>query len=217
MVQQDKRRLFRGTLLVLFVAMFSMCAMQAQAGGYFAKNPDDQPSVFTYGLRGLGVGTLDGMAAGYLVIHTDASEMADWRVFLVSMGIGALGGAALGLTTGFVDVAMYSRYPNGNYVGMGAIILRDSLYGALFGALLGTIGGGVGAILKSDAQYLPLGAAIGALAGTGLGILIGVIEGRVLTRRHRADRRASLQFLVIPVMTERQHMIPAIGFGGTFR
>ena len=208
---------FTGVLCsLIFVAAVGGYSPDAHAGGYFAKNPDSQPSIFTYGLRGLGVGTLDGMAAGYLLIYTDFSEADDWRVFLATTGIGALGGAALGLTTGFIDLAMYSKYPNGNYVGMGAIILRDALYGALFGALTGTIAGGVVAILDSEAVYVPLGAAIGTLAGTGLGILIGIIEGRVLTRRHGGGRRANLQFNFAPVMTAQQHVIPGVGLAGTF-
>jgi hypothetical protein len=201
---------------LLFIALFTMYAIPANAGGYFAKNPDDQPSVFTYGLRGLGVGTLDGMAVGYLMIYTDASSADDWRLFLASTGIGALGGAALGLATGFIDMALYSRHPDGNYVGMGAIILRDSLYGSLFGALTGTIGGGVAAILNKEADSILLGAAIGALSGTALGILIGVIEGRVLTKRHTSAHSATMQFNFSPVMTCRNRLAPGVGIMGTF-
>lgn len=201
---------------LLFVTLFTMYAIPAEAGGYFARNPDNQPSIFTYGLRGLGVGTLDGMAAGYLLIYSDFSDVEDWRLFLATTGIGALGGAGLGLATGFIDLAMYSKYPNGNYVGMGAIILRDALYGSLFGALTGAIAGGVVGILDSEAVYVPLGAAIGALAGTGLGIMIGVIEGRVLTRRHHAGRRANIQVNITPVMTAQREVIPGVGLAGTF-
>lgn len=211
-----KMKLYSLVFPLLFIALFTMYAIPANAGGYFAKNPDDQPSVFTYGLRGLGVGTLDGMAVGYLMIYTDASSVEDWRLFLASTGIGALGGAVLGLATGFVDMAMYSRHPDGNYVGMGAIILRDSLYGALFGVLTGTIGGGVAAILNKEADSILLGMAIGALSGTALGILVGVIEGRVLTKRHNSRRNATLQFNFSPVTTARNHLAPGVGIVGTF-
>ena len=216
MNHQQKKLSGNYLLPLLFVTLFSMYAIPAEAGGYFASNPDNQPSIFTYGLRGMGVGALDGMAVGYLMIYNDVSSTADWRVFLAGMGIGALGGAVLGLTTGFIDLGMYSRYPNGNYVGMGAIILRDSLYGALFGGLAGAIGGGVAAIMNSEGKAVPFWAAIGTLAGTGFGIIIGVIEGRVLTRRHDSSGRASLQFSFVPVQTAKQRMVPGIGLGGTF-
>ncbi|MBN2531094.1 MAG: hypothetical protein JXR76_32210 [Deltaproteobacteria bacterium] len=215
-MQRQKAKLSALIFPLLFIALFTMYAVPAEAGGYFAQNPDEQPSIFTYGLRGIGVGALDGMAAGYLVIYSEISDVEEWRIFLASTGIGAMGGAALGLATGFIDMAMYSRYPSGHYVGMGAIILRDALYGALFGGLLGTIGGGVAAILNEEGKSVPLGAAIGTLSGTALGILIGVIEGRVLTRRHDSHRQARLQFGVTPVMTAERRWVPLAGIAGTF-
>lgn len=211
-----KNRLSSVGFPLLFILLFTMYAVPVEAGGYFAHNPDDQPSIFTYGLRGLGVGTLDGMAVGYLMIHYDAANYEDWQVFMASTGIGALSGAVLGLTTGFIDLAMYAKYPNGNYVGTGAIILRDSLYGAAFGALAGTIAGGVMAILEEEGRKVPMGTAIGTLSGTALGILIGIIEGRVLTHRHNLRRRANLQLNITPVLTAKLHLVPGAGVAGTF-
>jgi hypothetical protein len=152
----------------------------AQAGGFFGPDPDYAPSVFTYGYRGLLTGGLVGLSAGYLVARRDGFERDDYRPLVLGGGIGALSGAALGLTLGFVDLA-------DDRPGMGSIALRDTLYGAGFGALLGAITGGLVIIRTREAEHLLFGASIGTLAGAALGLGIGLIEGRriVSSPQHR--------------------------------
>ena len=215
-MQNARIRLGLKILPVFFTALFFMTSATARAGGYFAGDPDSQPSIFSYVMRGMGVGAIDGLASGYLIVHTEASSMAEWRILLMSTGIGALGGMGLGLGTGFIDLMMYRKYPNGDYVGLGAIILRDSLYGALIGALAGVIGGGVAALANDEPKSIAFGAAIGALSGTGAGILIGVIEGKVLTARHRRGRRARIWLAPTPMMTAARSWTLGPGIMGTF-
>jgi hypothetical protein len=215
----DTARVKLGLVVVplVLVAFVSIYTTTAEAGGYFAEDPDSQPSIFTYGFRGMGVGALNGLAVGYLVVYSEVSSVDEWRILLASTGIGALGGMGLGFGTGFIDLMMYRRYPNGNYVGLGAVILRDSLYGGLCGTLAGVIGGGVAALVNDEPESIALGAAIGALSGTAFGIVIGVIEGRVLTRRHEsAPRRARLRFNLTPMITPERRLFLGPGVMGTF-
>lgn len=189
----------------------------AFAGGYFAGNPDSKPSIFSYAARGMGVGALTGMATGYLVIHTDSSSMEDWRTFLFATGVGTLAGAGLGLTVGFIDLAMYKKHPNGMYGGLGAIILRDALYGTLFGTGIGAIAGLIAVVRNEEWNSVPLGMSIGALSGAALGIVIGIVEGRVLTSRRRSSKtNSNVSLSLAPVRnSDRSYsFIPALQ--GTF-
>jgi hypothetical protein len=163
----------------VFCATLAVCT-QAQASGFYGPRSEYSPSVFTYGYRGLTVGALVGLSGGYLVARHDGFQGEDWRPLVYGAGFGALGGAALGLTLGFVDLA-------DNNPGMGNIALRDMVYGAGFGSLLGAITGGLIVIKTHDPEHILFGAAIGTLAGTGAGLIIGLIEGRriVDSPRHR--------------------------------
>jgi hypothetical protein len=156
--------------MVLFVASLAL-STQARADGYFGPHPEYAPSVFTYGYRGLTLGALVGVSGGYLVARHDGFEGDDWKPLVYGAGFGALGGAALGLTLGFVDLA-------DDRPGMANLALRDMVYGAGFGALLGAITGGLVVIKSHEAEHILFGAAIGTLAGTGLGLIVGLIEGR---------------------------------------
>jgi hypothetical protein len=155
----------------------------AHAAGTFGPSPDRAPSVFSYGYRGLLVGGLGGVAGGYLVARNDGFQDDDWRPLVMGAGIGALSGAVIGLTLGFVDLA-------DDQSGIGAFALRDMLYGAGFGALLGLIAGSLVIVHSHDAEHALFGTAIGTLAGTGVGLIIGLVEGSRIVDGPRATRAA---------------------------
>lgn len=146
-------------------------AEPAQAAGYFGPRSEHSPSVFTYGFRGFAIGALAGTATGYVIARDDGFESDDWKPVVYGLGIGALGGAAIGLTLGFIDL-------EDDRPGMGNIALRDMLYGAIFGLVAGAIIGGLVAIGEEDAELILFGAALGTFAGTLGGLVVGLIEGR---------------------------------------
>jgi hypothetical protein len=176
MVEMPMQRWF----IVLSLVIACFVPSSASAAGFFGPHPDYAPSVFTYGYRGLLTGGVTGLAAGYLVARHDGFSHDDWRPLVLGSGIGALSGSVLGLTLGFVDLS-------DDQPGMASIALRDTLYGAGFGALLGTITGGLVIIRTHDAEHLLFGAALGTVTGAGLGLVIGLIEGRriVTSPQHR--------------------------------
>jgi hypothetical protein len=143
----------------------------AQAAGYFGPRSEYSPSVFTYGFRGFAIGALAGTATGYVIARDDGFASDDWKPVVYGLGIGALGGAAIGLTLGFIDL-------EDDRPGMGNIALRDMLYGAVFGLVAGAIVGGLVAIGEEDAELVLFGAALGTFGGTLVGLVVGIIEGR---------------------------------------
>ena len=173
----------KSVLAALFVvAVWLGSVGSARAAGTFGPDPEQAPSVFSYGYRGLLVGALAGAGGGYLAARRGDFHREDWRPLVLGLGIGGLSGAALGLTLGFVDLA-------DDRPGAAAIVLRDMLYGAGFGAVLGLITGCLVIIRTHDAEHALFGAAIGTLAGTGIGLGIGIIEGRRIidSPRHRVS------------------------------
>jgi hypothetical protein len=103
----------------------------------------------------------------------------------VTVACGALAGAGAGLTLGILDrVGVESAY----------YISRDLTYGVGFGAVLGLLAGGVGALSGGDGESVVIGAAAGSLAGLGLGLVVGVVEGTLRHRRARpyVARRATV-------------------------
>src|SRR5262245_42396389 len=60
---------------------------------------------------------------------------------------------------------------------MGWLILRDAGYGIGLGALVGVATGALFMLDSPDTKYLVRGLAIGSLAGAGVGIVVGVIQG----------------------------------------
>jgi hypothetical protein len=160
------------SLALLAVALVCAASAPAQAQQeYYGPRSEYSPSVFTYGYRGLTVGALGGLSGGYLVARHDGFQGRDWRPLVLGAGIGALSGAALGLGLGFADLA-------DDRPGMGNIALRDMAYGGGFGAIVGLIVGGLVVIKTHDAEHVPFGAAVGALSGIGIGLVVGLIEGR---------------------------------------
>jgi hypothetical protein len=145
---------------------------------------EGRPSVFTYAGRGFLVGGMVGLAGGYLAARRDTWETSDWQPLAYGTGIGALTGGALGLTLGILDTSR-------NTPGYGALILRDTVYGAGFGAVAGGIVGGLTAISSSEPEHILLGASVGTLVGAVAGIALGFVEGnRALDRTGYNGRRA---------------------------
>ena len=129
------------------------------------------PTVFDGAYQGLLVGTLAGTSTGYLFARSDTwNESGGWKPLVYGAGIGALAGAAVGLTLGIVDMSQGRPGRNG-------YVMRDGLYGAGLGAVLGGIGGGLGALSTKDGEYILLGASIGVLVGAVGGMTVGFIEG----------------------------------------
>jgi hypothetical protein len=173
-------------LLGLLAVLFVTCASsRAEASGFYGPNGRYAPSVFSYGYRGLSIGALGGLSGGYLVARRDGFARQDWRPLVLGVGIGALSGAALGLLLGFSDLA-------DDRPGMGNIVLRDMDYGGGFGALVGLIAGGLAVIKTHEPEHIAFGAALGALSGIGVGLVVGLIEGRriVDSPQHRYSGKA---------------------------
>jgi hypothetical protein len=142
--------------------------------------------VFTYAFNGFLVGSMVGLSGGYLAARVDGFEDGDWRPLAYGTGVGALAGGALGLTLGIVDVARDTP-------GFGAYILRDTIYGAGFGAAAGAIAGGLAALSTKEGEHVLLGASIGVLAGSAVGIGLGIVEGnRASSPRRSAAPAVSL-------------------------
>jgi hypothetical protein len=129
------------------------------------------PTVFDGAYQGLLVGATAGLATGYLFArHPGDAGSTDWKPLVYGAGIGALGGAAIGLTLGIVDMSQGKPGRNG-------YVMRDGLYGAGLGAVLGGIAGGLAALSTKKGEHLLLGSAIGVLSGSCLGMAVGFVEG----------------------------------------
>lgn len=161
----------------------------APAGGSHTEGPvvqqtnvtttekDEGPGVFKHGFQGLLAGALVGGSAGYLVGRRDGWKRSDWRAVGLGLGIGSLAGAAFGISVGFAD---RPESPGARY------ITRDMLAGSAFGGVVGVIGGGISAAVQNKAEHALFGATIGVLAGAGLGIITGIVEGQ--TRESKSTR-----------------------------
>jgi hypothetical protein len=149
-----------------------LAAVLCLAGAGSARAAEtERPTVFDGAYQGLLVGALAGSATGYLFARSDTwNETGGWKPVVYGLGIGALSGAALGLTLGVVDLAQ--RHPGRN-----GYVMRDGLYGAGLGAVLGTIAGGLAALSSKKGEHVLLGASIGVLSGTVAGMTIGFVEG----------------------------------------
>lgn len=155
----------RRLLVVGLLAVVALAARPSRA----AELPP--PTVFDGAYQGLLVGGIAGVATGYLFARKDGwNGWSDGRTLLYGAGIGALSGAAVGLTLGIVDMAQGRPRRNG-------FVMRDGLYGAVLGAVLGGISGGLVAMSSKKGEHVLLGGSIGVLSGTCLGMGVGFVEG----------------------------------------
>ena len=171
-----------------------LCARGARSGG-----PTDQranrasggrPVTSSSAYRGLFAGAAAGAGAGYIAGRHDGWK-SDWRAVGLGTGIGALAGAGVGVSLGFAD---QSGAPGGRFVA------RDLAAGALLGALLGAISGGISAAVKNDAEHVLFGASIGVIAGAGLGIVTGIIEGQAKKRRQAVSTTTTTSLRLEPTL-----------------
>lgn len=147
-------------------------------------------SIFRYGFRGMFSGALAGLGASYFIAADGGDAGTAVGVTIVS---GALTGAGLGLTLGILDRAgVESAY----------YVSRDLTCGVGFGAVLGLLAGSVGALSGGDGESVVIGAAAGSLAGLGLGLIVGVVEGTLRHRRPRPYGAARAAFSVARLTDE---------------
>lgn len=166
---------------------FACCALLAAATVALPNRAlaDEAPSIITYGSNGFWTGAQLGLATGYLATGKDY-ERSEWRKLVFGAGVGALSGVAIGLTLGIVDSG--STPP-----AMGWLVLRDAGYGIGLGSLVGLATGALFMLDSPDAKYLVRGAAIGTLAGAGVGIVVGVIQG-IRTEKKSAEPAAAIRW-----------------------
>jgi hypothetical protein len=135
------------------------------------------PSIFLYGFDGFALGAGTGLGAGYLAARGGGWQADDWQPLVYGAGIGALAGGALGLTLGITDMVNETQ-------GRGYFVLRDGSYGLGFGVATGAIIGGLSAVGSKEPEHIVLGAAVGGLCGTAVGLALGIVEGQRAWRRH---------------------------------
>jgi len=159
------------SLVLAFVCLLgAVSAARADDSTTFGPSTDRSPSMLAYGFKGMGTGTLIGVSVGYLVGRRGGYQKTDWRSYGLGAGIGALAGMGVGLGLGAADLAA-------NRPGVGGIVLRDTFYGVTLGGVAGLLGGGIAALVQHNAERVPLGGAVGAVAGAGVGLIVGFIEG----------------------------------------
>lgn len=170
--------------IVLFFLVGTLAwgaTIPVQAIEFFGPPPDRAPSVFAYGFRGFGIGTILGASAGYLVIRNDHWNSNSWEDLGISMGVGAIVGTLGGLGVGLYDLSLDNP-------GVGSIVLRDTLYGTGLGGLVGAVAGGLFVIKSDDWEDVALGTSVGSLVGAALGIAMGFIEGpRIIDRYSKEE------------------------------
>jgi hypothetical protein len=187
----------RRAICLLAVATVLGLAQPAQAQ---QREPLYTPSIFVYGFHGFFLGSVAGLGAGYMAARAGGWHQDDWQPLAYGAGIGALAGGALGLSLGITD--MVNETP-----GRGYFILRDGGYGLGFGAATGAIAGGIAAISTKRAENILFGASIGGLVGTGVGIILGVVEGN---RAWRRRTNVALTLTPAPLSNGQLAWVPAL-------
>jgi hypothetical protein len=178
-------------LILISLTFTLLLPARGHCAGYFGRNPESAPSVFTYAWRGFALGAVDGLATGYLFARADGFEGDDWKPLVYGTGVGALVGSGVGFTLGFMDLS-------DNRPGTASIVLRDMVYGMGFGVPVGALTGGLFAIDSGKPEHILFGASIGALAGTGVGMIVGFIEGPRITSSSRHRNGGSNTFRMRP-------------------
>jgi hypothetical protein len=199
-------------VVLLCCAVFSV-SEPARAAGYFGRNPERAPSVFTYAWRGFTLGAIDGLAVGYIVARDDGYGKGDWKPLAYGAGIGALAGSGVGFGLGFMDLA-------DNRPGTAAIVLRDMVYGMGFGIVAGALVGTLVMIDSEEPEHILFGASVGALAGTGVGMAVGFIEGPTIVGSRRHSRSGMSDFALRPSVGVAQDLSKSLvltpGLSGRF-
>jgi hypothetical protein len=155
----------RVLVIVLFCcSVFVFLSPGVQAESFFEPPPKEKPDVLSYGWRGLFLGALTGLAAGY--VRYDDANGAE---VLKSMAYGTVAGAGVGLIAGLNDASL-------GYRTTGDILLRDMTLGGWFGLVVGSVWGGVDAINKADLAAFGRGASWGYIGGVLTGLGIGIYE-----------------------------------------
>jgi hypothetical protein len=173
-------------------------ALAVGVAGEARANNLPPPTVFDGAYQGLLVGAVAGAATGYIIARDDTwNESGGWKPVVYGTGIGALSGAALGLTLGIVDMAQAKPHRN-------AYVMRDALYGAGLGLVLGGIAGGLSALSTKHGENIVLGGSIGVLAGTATGIAVGFVEGyRKYSAAVSAVQQSDGSVALLPALTGR--------------
>jgi hypothetical protein len=153
---------------ILLPAILAACliagSVPARAESTYCRMNSEIPSVFNYGWRGLLLGSVAGLAAGYVRYAGESNNTE----ILNSIAYGALAGAGGGLIAGFADTSYNSH--------TGDIIIHDMYRGGGFGLGIGLVWGGINAITKSDSREVGLGASWGYLGGLLLGVGVAFVE-----------------------------------------
>ncbi|HTM45268.1 MAG TPA: hypothetical protein VL137_09960 [Polyangiaceae bacterium] len=200
-------------LLSLILIACCFASRPAHAAGYFGSNPEAAPSVFTYAWRGFTLGAIDGLALGYIIARDNGYHKGDWKPLVYGAGIGALAGSGVGFTLGFIDLA-------DNRPGTAGIVLRDMVYGMGFGVFAGALTGALFMIDSKKPEHILFGASVGALAGTGVGMVVGFIEGPVITNSASHRRAGSNDLMLRPTLGATQdygnNLVLTPGFSARF-
>ena len=178
-------------LLTLIGTCSLVSSVPVHSAGFFGPDPEEAPSVLSYGFRGFLIGTLLGTSTGYLVIRNSDWDGDDWEDFGISMGVGAIAGSLGGLAIGLYDLSL-------DKPGVGSIVMRDTVLGAGLGGLVGTVAGGLFIIDSGEWEDMALGASVGTLCGAAIGIVIGFIEGPKIVERFSEQESSANALASLP-------------------
>ncbi|OGS17493.1 MAG: hypothetical protein A2219_05610 [Elusimicrobia bacterium RIFOXYA2_FULL_50_26] len=186
------------SMLAVFMIAAASGVSQSWARGIFGDVPEESPSVIDYAWRGLAIGTLAGLSAGYVRYADERDNTED---IARSLGYGSLAGAGVGILVGLADAAS-------GKTGIGGIILRDMRMGGSLGLVLGTIWGGIDALGTNQWESVGKGAAWGYLGGVVLGLGIGIIEAPELVSEE-AERK-TLRYGMSIFEDSQKNICPAL-------
>jgi len=191
------KRYFAVFAVLLYTISFSgIPALRAE--NYFNTPSEEPPSVLSYTWKGLALGILGGLAAGY-ARYADSSNSTN--EILKSIGYGSLLGIGAGLIAGLAD-------SSAGRIDGGAIVLRDMSRGGLLGTVIGTIWGGIKAIDSTRWEDVGKGAAYGYLGGLTVGLIVGLIEWPAVTQQQITKTSASVRQSVVFLQDSRANLCP---------